>query len=158
MGAFSLPKHFSKLLPIDIYSSVNCRMKMKRKLQMSTYNEKSLSEAKFGTGFAPQVTQRMIFVKGADKSAPKLPEVDEATGLFIFIVTGEVIVDGRPDASQVKVLAKEAPVVAPSTAYRLIGLQQTPFINQDTNRLVISYKASGLEVLKASAPSFPNKD
>ncbi|MGW1994098.1 plasmid replication, integration and excision activator [Embleya sp. NPDC001921] len=95
----------------------------------------------------------------ASKGGVKVQARDKVTGLPVWAVS---VVDGDPDANEstvkVKVAADAEPVLPdtlPGLPFRPVefeGLTVTAYLNQSTNRVAFSYRASGLR-----APGGPLK-
>lgn len=95
----------------------------------------------------------------ASKGGAKVQARDKVTGLPVWAVS---VVDGDPDANEatvkVKVAADVEPVLPdalPGLPFRPVefeGLTVTAYLNQSTNRVAFSYRASGLR-----APGGPLK-
>ncbi|MGW9210647.1 plasmid replication, integration and excision activator [Embleya sp. NPDC055664] len=95
----------------------------------------------------------------ASKGGAKVQARDKVSGLPVWAVS---VVDGDPDANEstvkVKVAAEVEPVLPdtlPGLPFRPVefeGLTVTAYLNQSTNRVAFSYRASGLR-----APGGPLK-
>ncbi|MFE3196493.1 plasmid replication, integration and excision activator [Embleya sp. NPDC059237] len=95
----------------------------------------------------------------ASKGGAKVQARDKVSGLPVWAVS---VVDGDPDANEstvkVKVAADVEPVLPdtlPGLPFRPVefdGLTVTAYLNQSTNRVAFSYRASGLR-----APAGPLK-
>jgi len=76
--------------------------------------------------------------------ATKLPQLDKS-GLPVFKINADIIFpDGSVTHSTIKVITKDAFVLAPRTEYAVKGvLAATPYLPDGANRIATSFKVYG---------------
>jgi hypothetical protein len=118
----------------------------------------------FGQAFPDGVYAAGAFepVRDFERSSPErfVQQLDKNTGLPMWAVE---VIDADPQARartvKIKVLSTEQPVLppaaggAPFVSVEFTGLTVTPYVNQSTNRLAFSIKATGVRA--AGAPGGP---
>jgi hypothetical protein len=118
----------------------------------------------FGQAFPDGVYAAGAFepVRDFERSSQErfVQQLDKGTGLPMWSVE---VIDADPQARartvKIKVLSEQQPVLppavggAPFVAVEFTGLTVTPYVNQSTNRLAFSVKATGVRA--PGAPAHP---